>query len=80
MVYLIGHERHGTLEDVGLHKLPVYHILDGQHVTALLVIHNDTGILTLVQMTELLHELVIDLVQLFAKLRLLLSGLGLCII
>ena len=66
MVYLIGHERNGTLKNVGLHELPALDILDGKDITAFTVVHNQPGILALIQMTELLHELVIDLVQPFA--------------
>ncbi len=80
MVYLIGHERHGTLKDVGLHELPALGILDGQHVTAFTVVHDQPGIPALVQVAELLHELVIDLVQLFTQFRLFMSGLCLRVI
>ena len=80
MADFIGHKRDGTLEDVSLDKRLVNGILQGQHVSALGIVHDNTGVLALVQPAELPNELVIDLVQPLTELGLLLTRLRLGIV
>ena len=70
MTDFVGHKGHGTLEDVGLDKGLVNGILQRQHVTALAVVHDGTGILALVEIAELLDKLVVILIQLRTEFRL----------
>ena len=80
MADFVGHKGHGTLEDVGLDKGLVNGILQRQHITALAVVHDGTGILALVEIAELLYKLVVILIQLRTEFRLGLTGLCLGVI
>ena len=64
MTDFVGHKGHGTLEDVGFDKGLVNGILQRQHITALAVVQDGTGILALVEIAELLDKLVVILIQL----------------
>ena len=80
MTDLVGDKGHGTLEDVGLDKGLVYGILQRQHITALAVVQDGTGILALVEIAELLDKLVVILIQLRTEFRLGFTRLSLGII
>ena len=80
MADFVGHKGHGTLEDVGLDKGLVNGILQRQHITALAVVHDGTGILALVEIAELLDKLVVILIQLRTEFRLGFTRLSLGVI
>ena len=51
------------VEDVSLDKLPILHTLNGERVTPMCIHQQQFGHLSHVQMSKVLHELVIEGVQ-----------------